>query len=98
MIVNNNNNNFAFKFANGLTISIAFGAGNYCERKNTNTRYNEECRVETKTAEICIWDESNTNFQFNGDGVVGWLNADEVAQWISATQKATNLQSLVAPY
>lgn len=91
MIVNNDNNNFSMKFANGLTISVAFGAGNYCERKNTNTRHNEPPRVETNTAEICIWDESNTDLQYNGDGVIGWLNADEIAQWIFLVKTAKNL-------
>ena len=94
MITSHNNNNFAIKFANGLTISVAFGAGNYCGRRNTNTRYNEPSKVETNTAEILIWDETNTAFEC---GAIGWLNADEIAKWISATQQATCITDLVIP-
>jgi hypothetical protein len=97
MIKSHNNNNFAMKFANGLTISVAFGDGNYCERRNTNTRYNEPSKVTTNTAEICIWDETNKDFEYQGDGVIGWLNADEIAQWISATQQATCIADIVIP-
>jgi hypothetical protein len=62
-------------FANGNTISIQFGFGNYCKNKNQSK---DNC----KDAEIAIWNAANEWHNFEGDQVKGYCNADEVAKWI----------------
>lgn len=75
-------------FENGLTISVQFGAGNYCDNRN-NSIYEESQKtcgqsiIESNTAEIAIWNNEGdwiTNkFTDRGDGTVaGWLVTDEV--------------------
>ena len=63
------------KFANGNTISIQFGFGNYGSNR-------DKSEPQTLTAEVAIWDASDNWYQFEGDTVEGWCNADEVAKWI----------------
>jgi hypothetical protein len=62
-------------FANGNTISIQFGYGNYCENRH---RSKSECR----DAEIAIWNDNDEWYNFGSDTVKGWCNMDEVAYWI----------------
>jgi hypothetical protein len=68
-------------FANGNTISIQFGRGNYC--KNRNLLEQNEIGVFCPDAEIAIWDKHGNWHSFEGDvRVEGYCSADEVAKWI----------------
>ena len=65
-------------FANGWTVSVQWGAGNYCDNR-------EHCENTGKstTAEVAAWDRNDVWFLFdNQDKVKGYLNADEVAEFI----------------
>lgn len=69
---------FSMTFANGNTISVQFGAGNYCANKlESNT-----CCA---NAEIAIWDKNNKDYTFadDWDQVKGYCSADDVAKWIN---------------
>ena len=90
------NKGFQLTFDNGLTISVQWGIGNYCERRDhldapeaMSVKW-----VESTTAEIAIWDGSDGWFDFGSDVVKGYVGADEVAEWISKTSKANNLSEL----
>ena len=92
------NRGLQMTFENGLTISIQFGTGNYCERKNFNASHDDELKeplITSGTAEIAIWHKaSDTWFQFESDQVKGWMRPDEVAEWISYIKHARDLDHL----
>lgn len=92
------NRGFQMTFDNGLTISVQWGRGNYCERKKA-VYLSDEMRnviIESKDAEISIWEnsEGKKRFNFGSDGVKGWCTTEEVAQWIYKVSTATSLDSL----
>jgi len=87
------NKGFSLTFENGLTISVQFGTMNYCERKNNSSTYksemlNEQDIIESKNAEIAIWDKDDNWFNFGSDTVKGRCSANEVANWIEKISKA----------
>lgn len=91
------NRGFQMEFKNGITISVQFGTGNYCERRNMTAPIQGEMkmdRVESNTAEIAIWDKEGTWFSFGHDQVKGWVEADDVATWIIFCTSAMSLDDL----
>ena len=91
------NRGFQMTFKNGLTISVQFGTGNYCERRQVIAPIQGEMKmsiVESNSAEIAIWDKEGTWFSFGHDTVKGWVDADEVATWIILCTAATSLDDL----
>ena len=64
---------FTMTFANGYTISVQFGNGNYCSRDDNNR---------AKTAEIAIWDKDGTWYNFGSDTVKGYCSPDEIVTWM----------------
>jgi hypothetical protein len=90
------NKGFQLTFDNGLTISVQWGIDNYCERRyyfNAPEAMSVKW-VESTTAEIAIWDGSDGWFDFGNDVVKGYVEADEVAEWIIKTSKVDNLSEL----
>ncbi len=77
-------------FENGWTISVQFGYGNYCDNGHHPERlalHNKRI-VESENAEIAIWDKNNVDYTFeDGYNVKGWLQADQVADWIDKVSK-----------
>lgn len=75
-------------FANGWTVSVQFGAGNYCDHYNRSWApdgedVNELCGAQgSTTAEIAAWDKDGNWHDFGGDKVKGYVNADDVAHFI----------------
>lgn len=45
---------FHITFANGWTVSVQFGYGNYCENYSNRDADNEECT--SRDAEVAAWD------------------------------------------
>ncbi len=93
------NRGFQIKFSNGITISVQFGPMNYCERSSrsvSNPYYDmvNQNVTESGTAEIAIWDDTDTWFNFGNDTVKGWTTPDEVAVWIDLASKARTLTEL----
>ena len=96
MFYANGGKGFSMSFASGLTISVQFGYGNYCEnRHNQNQRNNErslqavDLETSSQNAEIAIWETESGNWVTNnfidchGDEVIGYLSADQVAALIA---------------
>lgn len=80
------NSGFRMTFANGWTISVQFGGGNFCE----NRTYGDvalKATVSSANAEIAIWDEKDRWFNFENDQVKGWVTPNEVAEWIQKVSK-----------
>ena len=75
------NKGFQMTFANGWTVSVQFGAGNYCANK-----YLVEFGKAAPTcvdAEIAAWDADGTWYDFEQDTVKGWQSTDNVASFIA---------------
>lgn len=95
-------------FQNGLTVSVQFGTTNYCGRQSydvatisrgffseMDTSIHPTGIIESETAEIAIFDKAGNFLSFGHDGmVIGWVNADEVASWISRTANAESLTAM----
>ena len=93
----NQNKGFTMTFQNGLTISVQFGTMNYCSRKSIHASYRSEMHqdtVQSRTAEIAIWDETDTWFDFGYDTVEGHCDTNEVARWIGIVSNAENMKHL----
>lgn len=85
------------KFDNDLTISVQIGTMNHCSRRSFDLDAESEMKihiVESQDAEIAIWNETDQWFNFGTDQVKGWCSPDEVAEWISRVQKATNITNI----
>lgn len=95
---------FQMTFENGLTISVMFRGGNYCEHKMADfyiakNNMESEGHHDSSDAEIAIWNEDNTWLRFGWDTVEGWLSTNDVAGWITraaAARDMADLQSTVS--
>lgn len=88
------NKGFSMTFKNGLTISVQWGVGNYCERRSFHhTHIDDMKNIDnwSSDAEIAIWNEHGVDFDFGNDCVKGFVSADEVAHWIYITMSAIDL-------
>lgn len=75
---------FQMTFANGWTVSVQFGEGNYCSSK-----VDEHGRVSSETAEIAAWNHKHEWFRVSpSDNVKGWCKPDEVARFVQAIAAA----------
>jgi hypothetical protein len=91
------NKGFAMTFKNGLTISVQWGVGNYCERRSFHSTVNNDMKNifnESVNAEIAIWSNDGTDFNFENDWVKGYVSADEVAGWITMVSTAKDMNDL----
>jgi len=90
MLKSTENKGFQMTFTNGYTISVQFGRGNYCEHKTKMPRpYKKAPSLwESKDAEIAVFDPKGNCIALEGTNyALGYLNADEVAQWIDKVSK-----------
>ena len=97
MFASNYNKGFAMTFNNGLTISVQWGAGNYCDRRDFHSSFDADLKVpktQSPDAEIAIWDEAGTWFNFGYDTVRGFCSTDEVGMWIAAIRVSSDLDDL----
>lgn len=82
-------------FRNGFSISIQWHAGNYCDHHTAEYpwgKLDDETVVEpfkdkireSETAEIAVFNKQDEMMHLGKfDSVLGWLNSDEVADYIS---------------
>jgi hypothetical protein len=88
------NKGFQMTFENGWTISVQWGARNYCENNNFQEYDRDEWTkrdpmYDCNNAEVAIWrkeDDKWYTFE-NGDTVKGWSTPDEVAELINKVSK-----------
>ena len=83
------NNGFHMKFDNGVTVSVQFGAGNYCA--NRDEPWNS--KRPSPTAEIGMWTPDGRWITDKvlgcGDDVQGWLTPNDV---LDAMRKAADYE------
>ena len=84
------NKGFRMGFENGFEISVQWGPGNYCERKDEDFDKPQEERFwESRTAEIAIFNsKDNSMITLGKDNVDGWLTPDKVAKVITMVSLA----------
>lgn len=77
---------FHITFENGLTVSVQWGGGNYCENHD-NIDFSRIKDMESKNAEVAVWSNecwlNANNFLSDEDAdwcddVVGWLTPEQV--------------------
>ena len=77
---------FQVTFDNGLTVSVMFGAGNYCERRDSDLEVGETVKVwsqhKSSDAEIAVID-SDGNFV---TGFPGCPDCDQVRGWVTTNE------------
>ena len=85
------NKGYAMTFDNGFTISVQWGTGNYCEKKNLGADSDEEMKTprwESTSAEIAVFSDTGIVPVGDSDDVIGWCSADEVAKVIAIVQSS----------
>jgi hypothetical protein len=76
---------FQITFENGHTLSVMFGAGNYCFNRGERMPLpgDEPRDHRSPNAEIAVWDRDGEWVRLEGvhegDDVVGWVGPDAVA-------------------
>ena len=78
------NKGFGITFQNGFGVSVQWGTGNYCEKKNIGADGDEEMKTkrwESRTAEIAVYKDKKF-IDIGEDTVIGWLTPNEVAKVI----------------
>ena len=74
----------SLRFDNGWAISIQWGPGNFCSRRDAQYDSPKHCEVwESRDAEIAIFTPSGDFFEgiYGGDDVAGQVDANTVA-WV----------------
>ena len=95
-----NHKGFRMGFKNGFEISVQWGPGNYCERKDEDFNKPQEERFwESRTAEIAIFDSKDDSMITLGkDNVDGWLTPDKVAKVITMVSLAKTKNEITEKY
>ena len=95
-----NHKGFRMGFENGFEISVQWGPGNYCERKDEDFDKPQEERFwESRTAEIAIFDSKDDSMITLGkDNVDGWLTSDKVAKVIIMVSLAKTKNEITEKY
>ena len=91
------NKGFGMTFDNGFTISVQWGTGNYCEKKNLGADMEVEMKTprwESKTAEIAVFNDEGIIPVGDSDEIIGWCSADEVAKVIKIVSSTTDLDKM----
>jgi hypothetical protein len=96
MFTNCFNEGVQMTFENGLTISIQWGTGNYCENRSFTglDLYKRREMWQSSDAEIGIWNDKNEWYNFGSDSVKGWVKPDEVADWIYRVKNAESIETI----
>lgn len=83
------NKGFHVTFANGWTVSVQFGPGNYCENRDGRIgRDEEDCgKRGSMDAEVAAWGKDGKLIPFpEGDSVRGWQSPASVLALMAAAE------------
>ena len=83
---------FHVTFANGWTVSVQFGGGNYCEHHDCEIGRNDQCslgegtcgNVGSRNAEVAVWGPDGGMIDLGGDTVRGWQSPAAVLALLNA--------------
>tara|TARA_R100001132_G_C3214343_1_gene55801 strand:+ start:122 stop:409 length:288 start_codon:yes stop_codon:yes gene_type:complete len=80
------NKGFHVEFDNGLTFSVQFGSGNYCD--NRNEEFTTDGYKMSSNAEIAVWDKEGNFCKLSEyDDVAGYIPVDDVFDHIQNVRK-----------
>ncbi len=90
------NKGFQITFENKITVSVQFGIGNYCDKKDEGIMGSEKLLDiwEAKTAEVAVWDVNNTWLDIQGNQVKGWVNPSELIKLLSIIESSNSFDEL----
>ena len=95
--VSTHNKGFQMTFENGFRISVQWGIGNYCQRKEDGD-FDDPRKTEfweSLSAEIAVFGKDREFITItNSDVVAGWLTTDKVAKCITVVQSATTKEEI----
>ena len=80
---------FMMGFANGWTVSVQWGIGNYCQNQNATWApdgSNSSAvvgQIGSNDAEIAAWDKDGNWYNFGNDTVKGYVKADDVVSFMT---------------
>ena len=106
--VSTHNKGFQMTFENGFRISVQWGIGNYCQRKEDGD-FGDPRKTEfweSLSAEIAVFN-TNNKMQENSsvgmlslgrDTVEGWVSADQVAKVIAIVQSSKTTEEIQQKY
>ena len=91
MISINENKGFSMTFANGWTVSVQIGVGNYCDNYYIKTGTDNTIPMEeafqdpkpSRTAEIAAWSKERSWHDFGDDKVKGYCKPDEILDFMN---------------
>ena len=98
--VSTRNKGFAMTFDNLFTISVQYGTGNYCEKKNLGADMDMEMKTnrwESNSAEIAVFWNNGIMIPISSDGVddvIGWLGTEDVAKVIAIVSSAKSVEEI----
>jgi len=82
------NKGLTLTFANGNTVSVQFGPGNYCDPVHPEGRaapFDAPLKAQAwkaTSAEVAAWNADGDWHNFGSDTVSGWQDADEVLEFL----------------
>mgnify|MGYP003646249794 FL=1 len=88
--INHGPKGFQMTFENGYTLSVQYGRGNYCERRNDYMVYDQNDSLEepsadkiiSKDCEIAVWHDGKGGYVqlSEHDAVRGWVPIEDLPQ------------------
>lgn len=91
------NKGFRMVFENKFEISVQWGPGNYCERKDDEMVENIVNFWESCSAEIAVFNNKGGFVSIGEeDMVIGWLSTDQVAKVISIVQSSKTEEEIIS--
>lgn len=81
---------FQMTFANGCTVSVQFGPGNYSDHHGNVDYYAPRNAVgvwESETAEVAAWDSQGRWHDFGNDIALGYVSPDAVVDFIARVKE-----------
>ena len=87
---------FHITFENGFGISVQFGPGNYCEKRDADfDAPKRETRWESCSAEIAVFGKKGMLGIGSNDTVAGWCSTDQVAKVIAIVSSAKTENKMI---
>lgn len=84
------NKGFQITLDNGITVSVQFGKGNYCERREIGSYEESSETTACKDAEVAAWNSGRVWYKLGQcDTVNGWQNVNQVLQLIDFMRSLT---------
>jgi len=87
---------FHMAFENGFRISVQFGPGNYCEKRDADfDAPKKEMNWESCSAEIAVFGKKGMLGIGSNDTVAGWCSTDQVAKVIAIVSSAKTENKMI---